>query len=358
MKSEGIFEVSKKKEDLKKLREKSAKPDFWDNPKQAQRINKQISDIADKIQTYERLQSRFDDLLVMLELAIEEEVEEMADEIETELSKLLRTIEKKIEFDLMLNGEHDEGNAIISIHPGAGGTEACDWAAMLMRMYLRWAESHDYRIDIIDDTPGDEAGIKSATILVSGKYAYGYLKAEVGVHRLVRLSPFDANNRRHTSFASVAVLPEIEDNIKVEIDPSDLRVDTYRASGPGGQHVNVTDSAVRITHLPTGMVVQCQGERSQHRNRDTAMKVLRSRLYEYYRKKQEEEIARLQGEKQDIDFGSQIRSYVLHPYQRVKDLRTNVETGKVDDVMDGKIDLFIEAYLKQEIDAESVKRDE
>lgn len=351
MKSEVIFDVSKKREDLKKLREKSTKSDFWDNPKSAQHINKQISDIVDEIQTYEKLQSRLDDLQVMVELALEEDAEEMAEEIETELNKLNEIIEK-IEFNLMLSGEHDDANAILLIHSGAGGTEACDWASILLRMYLRWAESHNYKTDLIESTPGDEAGIKSATILVSGRYAYGYLKAESGVHRLVRLSPFDANHRRHTSFASVTVSPEIEDDIEVEIDPSNLRVDTYRASGPGGQHVNTTDSAVRITHLPTGIVVQCQSERSQHRNRDMAMKVLRSRLYEHYRKKQEEEISKLQPELQDIDFGSQIRSYVLHPYRRVKDLRTDVETGKVDDVMNGEIDMFIEAYLKQEIETD------
>lgn len=348
MRLEVIFDVSNKKDDLKKLREKSSKPDFWDDHKKAQRINKQISDITDEIQTYEKLQSQLDDLQVMVELAIEEDAEEMVEEIETDLNKLNKMI-GKIELDLMLSGEHDNANAILFIHSGAGGTEACDWAAMLMRMYLRWAESHDYGTNLIERTPGDEAGIKSATILVSGKFVYGYLKAENGVHRLVRLSPFDANHRRHTSFASVTVSPEIADDIEVEIDPSELRVDTYRSSGPGGQHVNTTDSAVRITHLPTGIVVQCQNERSQHRNRDMAMKILRSRLYERYRKEQEEEISKLQGKKQDIDFGSQIRSYVLHPYQRIKDLRTDVETGKVDDVMDGELDMFIEAYLKQEI---------
>lgn len=348
MKSEGIFEVPNKKDDLKKLREKSAKPDFWDNPEQAQRVNQQIANISDELQIYEELQLGLDDLQVMVELSIEEKDETMTAEMEIELNELIKTTEK-VEFNLMLSGEHDGGNAIVSIHPGAGGTEACDWAAMLLRMYLRWAESHDYKVDIIDNTPGDEAGIKSTTILVSGKYAYGYLKAENGVHRLVRLSPFDSNNRRHTSFASVTVSPEIDDNIEVEIDASDLRIDTYRSGGAGGQHVNVTDSAVRITHLPTRIVVQCQNERSQHRNRDTAMKVLRSRLYEHYQKKHEEEISKLRGEKSDIDFGSQIRSYVFQPYQKVKDLRTEVETGKVNDVMDGKIDLFIDAYLKQKI---------
>jgi len=348
MKSGGIFELPKKKEELKKFQKQSSNPDIWNNPEKAQSINRRISDLSDEIQSYENIQSKLDDLQVMLELAIEEDDESIKEEIETGMNRTLKMVEK-FEFNIMLNGEHDKGNAILSIHPGAGGTEACDWAAMLFRMYLRWVESHNYQVDIIENTPGDEAGTKSATILVSGRYAYGYLKAENGVHRLVRLSPFDSNNRRHTSFASVTVSPEIDDTIEVDIAPPDLKVDTYRASGPGGQHVNTTDSAVRMTHLPTGIVVQCQSERSQHRNRDLAMKVLRSRLYEHYRKQKEEEISQLQGEKRDIDFGSQIRSYVFHPYRRIKDLRTNVETGKVDDVMDGDIDMFIEAYLKQEI---------
>jgi len=284
----------------------------------------------------------------MLELLEEEEDEEAARELKEEVEAISQDLDK-LELKLMLGGKHDRNNAILSIHPGAGGTESQDWASMLLRMYQRWAERKGYKVEVLDLLPGDEAGIKSATLLVSGDYAYGYLKAESGVHRLVRISPFDANKRRHTSFASVSVIPEIEDEVDVEIKDEDLRIDTFRAGGPGGQHVNRTDSAVRIVHIPTGITVQCQSERSQHRNRELAMKVLKARLYEYYRQKQEEELAKLRGERKDIAFGNQIRSYVFHPYKLVKDLRTGVETGNVDAVMDGEIDMFIEAYLKENI---------
>jgi len=283
-----------------------------------------------------------------LELLEEEEDEEAARELKEEVEAISQDLDK-LELKLMLGGKHDRNNAILSIHPGAGGTESQDWASMLLRMYQRWAERKGYKVEVLDLLPGDEAGIKSATLLVSGDYAYGYLKAESGVHRLVRISPFDANKRRHTSFASVSVIPEIEDEVDVEIKDEDLRIDTFRAGGPGGQHVNRTDSAVRIVHIPTGITVQCQSERSQHRNRELAMKVLKARLYEYYRQKQEEELAKLRGERKDIAFGNQIRSYVFHPYKLVKDLRTGVETGNVDAVMDGEIDMFIEAYLKENI---------
>ena len=245
----------------------------------------------------------------------------------------------------MLSGEHDRANAILSIHPGAGGTESQDWAEMLLRMYLRWAERRGYKTEITDYQPGEGAGIRDATITVSGEYAYGYLRAEKGVHRLVRISPFDANKRRHTSFVSVNIIPEIEDDIKIEIDEEDLRIDTYRSSGAGGQHVNKTDSAVRITHIPTGIVVQCQNERSQHKNKATAMKILRSHLYKEEEEKQRERLEKIQGEKKEIGWGNQIRSYVLHPYRLVKDLRTKVEVGNADAVLDGEIDMFIEAFL-------------
>lgn len=249
------------------------------------------------------------------------------------------------ELRAMLSGEHDRANAILSIHPGAGGTESQDWAEMLLRMYLRWAERRGYKTEITDYQPGEGAGIKDATITVSGEYAYGYLRAEKGVHRLVRISPFDANKRRHTSFVSVNIVPEIEDDIKIEIDEEDLRIDTYRSSGAGGQHVNKTDSAVRITHIPTGIVVQCQNERSQHKNKATAMKILRSHLYKAEEEKQRERLEKIQGEKKEIGWGNQIRSYVLHPYRLVKDLRTKVEVGNADAVLDGEIDMFIEAFL-------------
>jgi peptide chain release factor 2 len=251
-----------------------------------------------------------------------------------------------MELRLMLTGEFDENNAILNIHAGAGGIDAQDWAGMLMRMYLRWCDQRGYQTEIVDLTSGDEAGIKGTTILVTGTSAYGYLQAEAGVHRLVRLSPYDFNKRRHTSFAALDVTPEIDDTVEVDIQPDDLRIDFYRASGAGGQHVNVTDSAVRITHKPTGLIVQCQNERSQHKNREIAMKLLRSRLHEKYRAEREAELSKQRSERLDIDFGSQIRSYVLHPYQRVKDVRTNVETGNVNAVLDGALDPFIESYLK------------
>ena len=276
---------------------------------------------------------------------MEEEDLGVGDEIIAGLDHLNRRIDR-IELSVILSGERDRDNAIINIRPGAGGTESQDWAAMLMRMYLRWCEGKSYQTEMIDLSAGDEAGIKSATILVNGDLAYGYLKAEAGIHRLVRISPFDFNKRRHTSFASLSVTPEIDDNIEVELSPSELRIDFYRASGAGGQHVNTTDSAVRITHIPTGIVAQCQNERSQHKNRELAMKVLRSRLYEHHQLIQQEEIAKLKGDQVEISFGSQIRSYVMHPYRLVKDTRTNIETGNVDAVLDGEIDRFIEGYLK------------
>ena len=284
-----------------------------------------------------------EDAQVLLELSMEEGDRESMDEA----IRLIRDLEgrvKALEVETMLSGEHDRGNAIVSIHAGAGGTEAQDWAEMLLRMYLRWCEKKGFRTEIVDSLPGEEAGIKGVTFTVEGPYAYGYLKAEVGIHRLVRISPFDASRRRHTSFAAVFVYPEVED-VEVEIKESDLRIDTFRASGAGGQHVNKTDSAVRITHLPTGIVVQCQNERSQHKNRAMAMKILKARLYEWELKKREEEMRHLHEEKREIAWGSQIRSYVLQPYRLVKDHRTGVEIGDVDSVLDGGIDPFIEAFL-------------
>jgi peptide chain release factor 2 len=290
------------------------------------------------------LDRELEDLTVLLQFLREEEDPESSAEME----RSLRNVEERIaalELTTVLAGEYDKGNAILSINPGAGGTESQDWAEILLRMYLRWAEARGYRAEVIDLLPAEEAGIKSATVTVTGPYAYGRLKAEIGVHRLVRISPFDASHRRHTSFASVFVFPEIDEEIEVAIDEKDLRIDTYRSSGAGGQHVNVTDSAVRITHLPTGIVVSCQNERSQHKNRAMAMKVLRARLYDYHRREQEKEMAKLEGEKKDIAWGSQIRSYILAPYQLVKDHRSGLETGNVEKVLDGEIDPFIDAYL-------------
>ena len=345
MNSGGIFDLGNKENELAVLEEEHSKPDFWNNPQQAQKTSQRMAQLRNEVTTYKDIESELQNLQVLVDLAIEEGDESFNDEITTGLNEIATQIEG-IEFKLMLDGKHDVNNAILYIRPGAGGTESQDWAAMLMRMYLRWCERSDYDTETLELTPGDEAGIKSATILVTGEYAYGYLRAEAGIHRLVRLSPFDFNHRRHTSFAAAAVSPEIDDTIDVEINPADLRIDCYRSSGAGGQHVNVTDSAVRMTHLPTGVVVQCQNERSQHKNREVAMKILRSRLYEYYEAQQREEISKLHEDRLDINFGSQIRSYVMHPYRLVKDLRTNIETGNVDSVMDGDLNAFIEGYLK------------
>ncbi|OGW03307.1 MAG: peptide chain release factor 2 [Nitrospinae bacterium RIFCSPLOWO2_02_39_17] len=296
------------------------------------------------LERWNNLNKALKDSSELISLLHGEEDAGMLSEVQTEVNR----IEKEIgEFELqaMLSGENDKANAILSIHPGAGGTESQDWAEILLRMYLRWAERRGYKAEINDYQPGEGAGVKSVTVTISGDYAYGYLRAENGVHRLVRISPFDANKRRHTSFASVFVFPELEDDIKVDIREDDLRIDTYRSSGAGGQHVNKTDSAVRITHIPTNIVVQCQNDRSQHKNKSTAMKILRSRLYELEHEKQKEKMEEIQGEKKEIGWGHQIRSYVLHPYRLVKDLRTKVEIGNADAVLDGEIDTFIEAFL-------------
>lgn len=321
-----------------------SEPDFWSDSQQAQKTSQQVARLKEAVGRWSEMQSQVEDVETLLEMAEEEEDESLYGEIRSELDDLEKKLEQ-LEFEIMLSGEHDRNGAILEIHSGAGGTDAQDWAEMLLRMYLRWCENKGYQTQSLDLIPGEEAGIKSTTVMVTGDYAYGYLRAEVGIHRLVRLSPFDAGHRRHTSFASVFVYPDIEDEVEIEISDSDLRIDTFRSGGPGGQHVNVTDSAVRITHLPTGIVVQCQNERSQHRNRDLAMKVLRARLYEYEMEKKAEEMAKLHDGKRDIAFGSQIRSYVLHPYRMVKDLRTGVEVGDVDRVMDGDLDGFIEAWL-------------
>ena len=319
-------------------------PAFWDNPQEAQRITKEKAHLEKEIKGWAVTERALEDLETLIDLAAEEGDGSLHNEIRGEIKKLHTALDR-FEVETLLSGDVDLNNAIVSIHPGAGGTESQDWAQMLMRLYTRWAERHGYQVEILDYQPGEEAGIKDVTFNVIGDYAYGYLKAESGVHRLVRISPFDANKRRHTSFVSVFVYPEIEDDITVEIDEDDLRIDTYRASGAGGQHVNKTSSAVRITHIPTGIVVQCQNERSQHKNKGTAMKILRARLYEVKRLEREKKMEGLSPEKKDIAWGSQIRSYVLQPYQMVKDHRTNVEAGNVTAILDGDIDMFIEAYL-------------
>jgi peptide chain release factor 2 len=318
-------------------------PAFWEDSRRAQALVQERADLARTVGRFKDLAGQAEDLRVLWEMATE-----AGDEGETAgLEQALAALRKDLEafsVKIVLSGPQDRKNVILSIHPGAGGTESQDWAQMLMRMYLRWAERTGFKAEVVDLLPGEEAGIKSATIEITGEYAYGYLKSEIGVHRLIRISPFDASKRRHTSFASVSVIPEVED-VEVVVKDEEIRVDVYRSSGPGGQGVNTADSAVRITHLPTGIVVACQNERSQLRNRDTAMRVLKARLYQVYEKKQREELAELTGEKKDIAFGSQIRTYTFHPYQIIKDHRTGVEIGKVDAVMDGEIDPFIEAYL-------------
>ncbi len=303
--------------------------------------------IAGKVETFRQLEADLEDSEVLLELALDEDEEDALQEAAGQIADVEKRIDQ-FSFDLMLDDPEDPSNAIVSINAGAGGTEAQDWAEMLFRMYLRWVEHKGFSAKVLDMQPGDEAGIKSVTFTVSGDYAYGYLKTERGVHRLVRISPFNASGKRHTSFASVFVYPELDNEIVVEIDEKDLRVDVFRASGAGGQHVNKTSSAVRITHLPTGIVVQCQQEKSQHRNRDLAMKVLKSRLYQLEKQKQQEKMQEIHDSKDDIAWGSQIRSYVLHPYQMVKDHRTNLEVGNVNAVLDGDLDPFIESMLLQE----------
>jgi len=342
----GVFDVPKLVARQQELSEQSTRPGFWDNQETAQAVLKEQDRIRAQTDGVDRLIRALEDARVYLGMAEEEgdENSEAARETASALEAARAELERQ-ELQVMLGGEYDRLGAIVSIHPGAGGTEAQDWAEMLLRLYLRWAERRGFKTDLADLQPGDGGGIKSATFTVEGEYAYGYLKAEAGIHRLVRISPFDANARRHTSFASVFVFPEIDDKVEVIINPADLKIDTYRASGAGGQHVNKTDSAVRFTHLPTGIVVTCQNERSQHKNRAMAMKILRARLFELEQRKRREELEKFSKDKKEIAWGSQIRSYVLHPYQLVKDHRTGVEIGNTAAVLDGDIDPFIEAYL-------------
>lgn len=321
-----------------------ARPGFWDAGDQAQEILKERTGLEKLVAAFEEARRELEDLQVLSELGAESEDAATLEEISGLLPELERRIEQ-MELTRMLSGEHDACDAIFSINAGAGGTEAQDWADMLLRMYLRYFEKKGFKAEITDYQPGEEAGIKGATVTVAGDHAYGWLRAEIGIHRLVRISPFDSNARRHTSFCSVFVFPELPDDVEVEVNEKDLKVDTYRSSGAGGQHVNKTDSAIRITHMPTGIVVACQNERSQHKNRATAMKQLKARLYELEVRKKEEEASAIAGEKMEIGWGSQIRSYVLHPYRMVKDHRTGFESGNTDAVLDGDLDGFVEAYL-------------
>ena len=344
--SETVFDLDQRRGELSKLEERSADPGLWQNPEAAQQLLSDIARRKQEIEPWDELARRAEDTQVLAELAAEEKDAGVAREAEQTLEQLRGRL-RDMETAVLLGGEYDRSNAIIAINAGAGGTESCDWVDMLARMYFRWAHNHGSTAELIDRTPGDSAGSRSITATIEGPYAYGYLKAERGVHRLVRISPFDAAHRRHTSFASVDVIPEVEREEDVEVSPDDLRVDTYRATGAGGQHVNKTDSAVRITHLPTGIVVQSQNQRSQHQNRAAAMKVLKARLLERKIQEQERKLAQMRGEPAEIAWGNQIRSYVLQPYVMVKDHRTGYQTGNAEAVLDGDIDDFIRAYLEQ-----------
>ena len=341
-----IFDLDKRNDKIKILEEKTLAADFWLDNEKAQEVLKQINSLKEWTETWKECKALLDDVEILYELFQEEEGSDISADLDKQLSALAGKL-TEIEFRRMLGGRDDQKNAILTIHPGAGGTESQDWAEMLMRMYMRFAEIRDFKTEIMDYQSGDEAGLKSVTIEITGSYAYGYLKAEAGVHRLVRISPFDSNSRRHTSFASVFVFPEIDNDIDIEINPADLRIDTYRASGAGGQHVNKTDSAIRITHIPTGIVVQCQNERSQHKNKANAMKILGSKLYQKELEGQMAKRKKFESSKTEIAWGNQIRSYIFHPYNMVKDHRTNMETSNVQQIMDGDIMKFIEQYLVQ-----------
>lgn len=342
------FDLESKRRQIAELEEQLNRPDLWSDPQKAAQISKELGSLKSEVEQFEKLQQRLRSIVELAELAAEENDESVLPELEKDLAEAEK-IFRQVEIRTLLSGEHDRSNAILSITPGAGGTDAQDWAEMLARMYQRWAQRHGFEVEVLDYTEGKEAGIKSFTALIKGDYAYGLLKTERGVHRLVRISPFDADKSRHTSFAAVDVIPEIGEDIKVDIREEDLEIETFRSSGPGGQHMQKNETAVRITHKPTGIVVTCQSERSQHRNREIALQILRAKLYELERRKREEELAKLKGEQPEISFGSQIRSYVLHPYKLVKDLRTEVETSDVEGVLDGDLDEFIYAALRKEV---------
>ena len=338
------LEIPAKEEKIAELEYKMGEPSFWDDAAAAQKLNQELTALKGGVDTYKGLMAKYEDAETLYEMGIEEGDASMEDDIRAELDLIAEGLET-LQLEVLLSGDYDANDAILTLHAGAGGTEAQDWTQMLLRMYGRWAERHGFTVETADLQPGDEAGVKSATLFIKGHNAYGFLKSEKGVHRLVRISPFDSQARRHTSFSACDVMPEIDDAVEVPINMDDVRVDYYRASGAGGQHINKTSSAVRMTHEPTGIVVQCQNERSQLQNKEQCMKMLRAKLFELEQEKKEEEIAKLEGVQQKIEWGSQIRSYVFQPYTMVKDVRTNAETGNVQAVMDGELDPFIRAYL-------------
>ena len=343
-----LFDIANEKSRLKEFEEQTRENDFWNDQEKSAIILQKIKTLKDKVASYDVLNGNLEDIHTMIELIEEANDESLIDELKQDVRKFEKGLDR-LEIEALLSGPHDANNAIVTIHPGAGGTESQDWAEMLYRMYSMWCDKNGYKLEELDYLDGDVAGLKSVTFTVTGPYAYGYLKSESGVHRLVRISPFDAGGRRHTSFASVEVIPEITENLEVEIDPKDLRIDTYRSSGAGGQHINKTESAIRITHIPTNIVVSCQTQRSQIQNRETAMKMLISKLVELKERENKATISELKGVQREIAWGSQIRSYVFCPYTLVKDHRTNYETGNVEAVMNGELNEFMDAYLKQQI---------
>ncbi|MGG1676486.1 peptide chain release factor 2 [Neobacillus sp. NRS-1170] len=344
----GSLDLENKEARIAELEDAMLHPDFWNDQQAAQTVISEANGLKEQVNEFNELNDSLENLELTYELVKEENDAELRTELEDELLQLTGRL-NQFELQLLLSEEYDKSNAILELHPGAGGTESQDWGSMLLRMYTRWAEKKGFKVETLDYLPGDEAGIKSVTLSIKGHNAYGYLKAEKGVHRLVRISPFDASGRRHTSFVSCEVMPEMNDDIQIEVRTEDLKIDTYRATGAGGQHINTTDSAVRITHLPTGVVVQCQSERSQIKNREAAMKMLKAKLYQREIERQEQELLEIRGEQKEIGWGSQIRSYVFHPYSMVKDHRTSTESGNVQAVMDGELDQFINAYLRSRI---------
>ncbi|MCP8617613.1 peptide chain release factor 2 [Salirhabdus salicampi] len=344
----GSLDLSVKKDRIAELEQEMTTPDFWDNQDKAQKVINEVNSIKELVQSFEKNEEALENLEANYELVKDEDDPELREELEEEV-KLLTDELNQFELQMLLSDPYDRNNAILELHPGAGGTESQDWASMLLRMYTRWAEKKGFKVETMDYLPGDEAGVKSVTLLIKGHNAYGYLKAEKGIHRLVRISPFDSSGRRHTSFVSCEVMPEFDDDVEVDVKTEDLKIDTYRSSGAGGQHVNTTDSAVRITHVPTNTVVTCQSERSQIKNREKAMKMLKAKLYQLEIERKQQELDEIRGEQKDIGWGSQIRSYVFHPYSMVKDHRTNVEVGNVQGVMDGELGPFIDAYLRSKL---------